>query len=248
LFRALLISPFERARISSSLDFKQRAEDSMDSDEALKHYRHLRALTNRHQNSALDCLARPAVLRIARSMGMVRGRSMLAESNEEMSLILDLAAHTAGPGRSRAIDRYAKAIAGSVDADEMQLIEAICAAQFSIWRIERRHEVAGLVVTDMMRDRETWLMDEALTGSAEEGVTFAARLCWPADFAISCGVLVPVYRGLMEGVFPECARWLATNELAWVAGDPKFAAAVYRHAIEAGTLENVRFKEVAAAA
>ena len=179
---------------------------------------------------------------------MARGRSLLAESDEEMSLLFDLALHTAGPGRSRAIDRYAKATMGSVDADETQLIKAICAAQFSLWRIERRHEVAGLVVTDMLRERETWLMDEALTDSGEDGATFVARLCWPAEFAISCGVLVPVYRDLMEQVFFDCARWLLADDLARVSDDPKFAAAVFRNAIAAGALANVRFKEVAAAA
>lgn len=108
-----------------------------------------------------------------------------------MTLIFDLAVHTAKPGRSRAIDRYARAAALSPGTDEARTLEAICAATFSIWRIDRHHEAAGLIVTDMLRETETWLVDEALTASGQPGLAFAGRLCRPAEFAMTCGIVGP---------------------------------------------------------
>lgn len=92
-----------------------------------------------------------------------------------MTLIFDLAVHTARPGRSRAIDRYAKAAALSPGSDEANALDAIRPAEFSLWRIEPHHQTAGLVVKDTLRDKEAWLVDESLTDIAEPG-RFCCRL------------------------------------------------------------------------
>src|ERR1043165_7927675 len=39
-----------------------------------------------------------------------------------------------------------------------------------------------------------------LEASASEGLSFAGRICEPDRFAMSCGVVVPVYREMMEEV------------------------------------------------
>ena len=33
-------------------------------------------------------------------------------------------------------------------------------ARFSVWRINQRHETAGLIITDVLREAEVWLVDE----------------------------------------------------------------------------------------
>jgi hypothetical protein len=115
----------------------------MQREEILERYRHLRAISTRHHSAALDCLARPAILEQARHLRLAYGQALVAESEEEMTLIFDLAIHTAKPGRSRAIDRYAKAAALSSGSGEARVLEAMCGARFSIWRIERYHEPPG---------------------------------------------------------------------------------------------------------
>ena len=212
-------------------------------EDILDRYRHLRAISTRHQSAALDCLARPAILERARHLGLAYGQALVAESEEEMTLLFDLALHTAKPGRSRAIDRYAKAAALSDDSDEGHTLAAMCGARFSVWRIERHHEVTGLIVTDVLRGSETWLIDEALTISAHAGLAFASRLCWPAEFAMTCGVVVPVDAELMEEVVVDTHTWLQRSEPNQWADDHRFAAAIYRTAIEAGIMDSVEFKE-----
>jgi hypothetical protein len=220
----------------------------MQREEILDRYHHLRAISTRHHSAALDCLARSAILERAKLLGLVYGQALVAESEEEMTLIFDLAVHTAKPGRSRAIDRYAKAAALSSGCNEARTLGAICQARFSVWRIKRHHEVAGVIVTDVLRDSETWLVDEALTMCAQPGLAFASRLCWPAEFAMTCGVVVPVDAELLEDVVVDSTTWLRHGEPNQWADDPRFAAAIYRTAIDAGIMESVEFKETTTAA
>lgn len=213
----------------------------------LDRYRHLRAICTRHHTAALDHLARPAFLEQAKHLGLAYGKVLVAESEEEMTLIFDLAIHTAKPGRTRAIDRYAKAARFPAGSDEAQTLEAMRQARFSVWQIARRHETAGIVVTDLLRDRETWLVDEALTRCAQPGLAFAARLFWPTTFALTCGVVVPVDAELIEDALFDGTAWLRHAEPEQLADDPRFAATIYRTALDDGIMDHVAYQETAPA-
>jgi hypothetical protein len=105
---------------------------------------------------------------------------------------------------------------------------------------EERHATAGLIVTDVLREAEAWLIDERLEASASEGVAFAGRLSQPEDFAMTCGVVVPVDRSLIEEVILDTFAW-RRGDAEQVAQDPRFAIAIYRTAIDNGTMGGVTY-------
>lgn len=216
-------------------------EDAMTRDEILDRYRRLRAIGTRHHSAALKFLSRAAILVLAKRLGLTLGGTLVTESEEEMTLAFDLALYTATDGRSRALDRYARAVRPAPGSDEARMLDAMRNARFSIWRLERRHDTVGLIVTDVLRQVEAWLIDEKLETSAPEGMSFAGRLCAPEGFVMSCGVIVPVDRDLIEEV--------ALDTLAWRRGDPdgvaqdsRFAIAIYRAAIDSGIMASVAYE------
>jgi len=211
-------------------------------EEILTRYRHLRALATRHHSEALKFLSRSAILEQARHLGLTRGKMLVAESLDEMTLAFDLAIHTARPGHSRAIDRYARAAQLPPGSDEFVVLEAMRQARFSVWRVERRHEIAGLIVQDLLRQDEAWLVDEALEQSAPEGMVMAMRLCTPDAFAMTSGIIVPVDREVMEEVLDQVLPRVR-GEPDQVANDRRFASAIYRIAVANGLMERVSFEE-----
>src|SRR5258708_10506217 len=94
---------------------------------------------------------------------------------DELTLAVDLAIHTAPAGRSRAIDRYARSARLAQGSDEALVLEAMCNARFAVILVQRRHQAAGLIVTDIFRQIELWLVDEGLELSLPEGAAFATR-------------------------------------------------------------------------
>jgi hypothetical protein len=163
---------------------------------------------------------------------------LVAESEVEMTLVFDLALYTAQEGRSQALDHYARATPLPPGSDAARMLEAMRHARFSVWRINRRHEAAGLIITDVLREAEVWLVDEQLEASAPQGLSFAGRICEPDRFAMSCGVIVPVYRELIDEVARDMLAW-RRGDPEHVAQDPRFAIAIYRAAIDSGILNNV---------
>lgn len=212
----------------------------MDREGILDRYRRLRDIGSRHLEAALGFVSRQAVLEHARRLGLAEGRSLVADAVEDLTLAFDLAIYTAKDGRSRAIDRYARAARLPEGSDERLMLEAMRHARFSIWRMVRRHAAAGLLISDLLRRGDgTWLVDEALEPFADRGgLAFAGRLCEPGGegFAIATGATVPVDADIMQevGFDPVLMRH---EDPARSAEDPRLAAAIYRAVLTSGMME-----------
>ena len=178
----------------------------------------------------------------ARRLGIVRGRTLILDSEDEFTLVYDLALYGRQGGRKRPLDRYASSQRLSSDFDEARVLEAMLAARFVLIRLERRHPEAGMIVTDLLSDEEFWLVDEGMEASMPVGFKIATRVFSPEDFHMAAGVFVP-----LQGLFLMSA--LARRPLLSrmnpdeAAQDRRFAEAIYREAIHAGAMERVRFQD-----
>ena len=83
------------------------------------------------------------------------------------------------------------------------MFEAMRRARFSIWRIERRQGAIGLMVADVLRKAEAWLVNEGRVASARDGTIFASQLCEPRSFAMAGGVIVPVDGDMIDSVVAD---------------------------------------------
>jgi hypothetical protein len=75
---------------------------------------------------------------------------------------------------------------------------AVRRARFSIISSVRQHTVAGLIVKDLFRGFEFWLVDEGLESSLPDEAVLATRLYTLEGFAMTAGVLVPLDIELIE--------------------------------------------------
>lgn len=217
-------------------------------NEIVARYRHLRAISERHHTGALGLVTQTGMMEHARHLGLAQGRrTLLLGNEEEMILVFDLAIYTARRGRSRAIDRYARSASLAAGSDDALVLEAMRQSRFSLWAIEGWHDVAGVIVTDLLRGGEIWLLDQNLAQSAATGMVFASRMCRPEDYAISCGVIVPASTALMEDLLFRFPGSLGHTDADRFAQDPRFAAAVYRTAVNLGIMDSVEFRAPAMA-
>jgi hypothetical protein len=161
---------------------------------------------------------------------------------DELNYVHDLVIHTAPAGRSRAIDRYARSAHFGAKSDEALMLEAMRMVRFAILAIERRHETAGLIATDLFRREQIWLVDIGLEASMPEGM-IATRLYTPERFSMTAGVNVPFELGLIEDLSAELPRHLRQIELTTLIDDRRFAETLYRIALADGIMDRVVYQE-----
>jgi hypothetical protein len=208
----------------------------------LTRYRYLREIGKRHNSAVMGFVSNDTVLAHARRLGLASGRTFLLDSMDEMTLVFDLVIHTASTGRSRAIDRYARSTSFPRGSDEAAVLEAMCNACFAIIVVKERHPAAGLLVTDVFRETDFWLVDEGLEMSLDEKTPYATRYYKPYEFAMTAGVGMPVDEVLLEeagAMIPQ----LKAKSPAEMVGDRRFAEAIYRAALAAGIMETVRYQD-----
>ena len=209
--------------------------------EVRRYYRHLRAISTRHHSAIIPFISSASFLEQAKRLRLTTDGVLISNSMEALTLVYDLAIYAAKPGRSRAIERYARTTQLAPDSEEMRVLEAMCGAQFSIWRIEHKHHIYGLVATDLLRQNEIWLIDEAMTASVRNGVRFAGRLSHLEHFTITNGVAVPVVGVLMEqAVADAIAR--TSKDPNHASETANFAADIYRAALDDGAIDRVLFR------
>ncbi len=211
--------------------------------EVLARYRRLREISKRHHSAVLKFLSGDAVLKHARRIGLAKGKTLVLDSIDHLSFAFDLAIHTSALGRSRAIDRYSGSARLAPGSDEALVLEAMQEARFCVICVERKHDTAGLIVKDLFRRTELWLLDEGLEKSLSPGDTFATRLYTPEDFSMTAGVPVPIDADLLADAFlqlPHSLRKLTAEAVE----DRRFAEALYRVAFADALMEGVAFQEL----
>jgi hypothetical protein len=210
--------------------------------EVIARYRILREISKRHHSKVLDFLSPDAIFHHGRRLGLLVGKMFVLDNMDDLNLAFDLAIHTAPTGRSRAIDRYANAARLAPGCDEALVLDAMCRARFAIVRIERRHAAAGLIVKDVIRRINYWLVDEGLESSVPDGLIFATRLYTPEGFSMTAGVNVPFDLPLLRDVLAEVPQ-LLRKPPAEVSDDRRFAEAIYRLGLASGVMERVRYRD-----
>jgi hypothetical protein len=218
--------------------------DASTLDDVVTRYRHLREISTQHHSGILKLVSPDALLRVARRLGLARGKTLILEDIDERTYVYDLAVYTAQAGRSRAIDRYARSVQFGAQSDEMLVLQAMRAARFSILHIERRHETAGLIAQDLFRRSQVWLVDIGLESSMAGGEIIVTRLFTPDQFSMTAGVIVPFEVEELEDVCDLLPRRVGDTQIDMAIDDRRFAEAVYALALASGVTDRVGYLDV----
>jgi hypothetical protein len=210
--------------------------------ELLVRYRRLREIGKQHHSALLKFIAKDAVLSQARRLCLAKGKTLLLNSWEDMNLVFDLLIYTAPQHRTRGIDRYARATKFALESNEGLVVQAMQNARFSIITFTRRHPIAGLIVKDLYRGIECWLVDEGLEGSLPIGAVLATRLYSVDDFAMTTGISVPLDGELIMHVIADTPQ-LHRKKPEYVIDDFRFAEAIYRAAVVSGSVAQIVYQD-----
>jgi hypothetical protein len=226
-------------------DANEQQSPTSSRGEVLARYRHLREISKQHHSQAMHSLSKDAILQHARRLGLARGRTLVLDSMDELTFAFDLAIYTAPAGRSRAIERYARSAKFAVGSDEALVLETMCNAHFTLAIVQCRHQAAGLIVKDLLRNVEVWLVDEGLEKSLSAGSIFATRYYTPDRFSVTAGVVVPLGSDVFMSALEACPQ-LSRKSPIEALEDRRFAEALYRVAIADGIAESVIYQETPA--
>ena len=176
----------------------------------------------------MQAVPRPKLLEHAGRLGLSVEDEMAQPSEEELAFAFDLAAYTAPPGRSRAIDRVAKQHA-RLPGEAALVLNGLSRSWLSVFQVIGPHPEAGFILEDAMLGGEAWVVDEALAEHSEAGTVLALRLARIVGFAITCGVVAVLDEAMLARL-----RQLVRDggvDAADLVAEPRFAERMWLHAL-----------------
>ena len=158
--------------------------------EVLAQYRPIRAGIRRVLREAAKACGRADLDRAVKQVAPWAETAEI-EDDATAEMLVDVALFEPNQRGRRAFDRFLADRGERLDAADRALAERMAGAWFSIFRVARRHEAAGLWLEDMLAgDRRLWLVDEALEASAPEGAVLGMRLFEAGPFHAGFGIIV----------------------------------------------------------
>lgn len=218
------------------MDRSTFGEGEVERAEVITRYRRLRELSRKHGDAILKRLPKKTVLDWGKRVGLVRRKTFIASSIEEMALAFDLALFSTRPGKISPVERYRRTSEFPVGSEDDLVVDAMCRSRFSLFLVKRRHLAAGLILEDLLRQEEVWLMDEGFEQTVPDGNVLASRVTKPDAFHMTTGAAIPITRGAMEDV---AAAFPSPDASLTDGTNVRFIETVYRSAVSHGLMGRV---------
>ena len=94
----------------------------------------------------------------------------------------------------------------------------------------------GLILQDLLRQEEVWLLDEGFEQTVPDGATLASRVTKPDAFHMTTGATIPISRNAMEDV----AAASPSLDASFADGtNVRFIETVYRSAVTHRLMDTV---------
>src|SRR3954451_1891652 len=139
----------------------------MTRDEALTLYRPIRAGIQRTLKAAVESCSDADVKRAAKQLGVWCNGRIEVPNETAIDMVSDLALFEPNQRGIRAYDRCLLDHRQALHKADLALAQQMASARFSLFRILRRHDLAGVWVDDVINPAESiWVLDQGLEISA----------------------------------------------------------------------------------
>jgi hypothetical protein len=179
-------------------DHKSAHPHQVERDQLFQTYDKLRRINTEHQSKlATQLLEKNAIASIAKCIGIMDADGGVFVDDDENDIFealapaFDLALYAPDGEGQNAVQHYAQEMLPLLTEKERCVLAAMGDAKFSIFRVDRKHEIAGVWLTDTVNGGEVWLVDRGFDANAQPGMIVGTRLFKPDDFWMSTGLAVP---------------------------------------------------------
>ena len=164
------------------------------------HYRRLRATLFARHNAITKALPRPIFQQAAKSLGVLRGKTLTLGSEGEMQILFDYAIYSPRINGLNFVQRFLTTLPPTDDPDEQAVQTAMGKDRFSMFQAERVLPGMGLEFRDLVRGDALFVVDEGLSRTMHQGVAFGGRLIPFSNFWIVTGAGFPMSEEVVKTV------------------------------------------------
>ena len=161
-------------------------------DELRSRYQQIRQVTQRVSNMLVEGLSKDVLHEGARKLGVLRGDTLVFSTEMEATVLMDYCIYEVRRNGRNAVEQYLIDSPPNEDSPELEVLNAMQHAFYSVFLVESVEPRLGLRMRDIRTDETLLLADLAMASSAVPNALLASRVLPFSDFHITGGAALPI--------------------------------------------------------
>jgi hypothetical protein len=190
----------------------------------------------------LERLSKETLHEGASKLGMLEGKTIVFNTEDESSLLMDYCLYDVKRGGRNAVEQYLIDSPPAADSDEMICLQAMQRAKYSVFVVESVQQGLGVSVRDLISDETQVMVDMGFSDTANPGLLFASRLLFHDGFTMSGGAAIPI-----SVVPPDKINTLSKDLVAAMEhnqGNAPDPAPLIRACIQRGCASHIQYQDI----
>ncbi|MEI7701624.1 MAG: SEC-C metal-binding domain-containing protein [Planctomycetia bacterium] len=159
--------------------------------EALARYQKLRATSMKLNNRLVNRISKETLYEGARKLGILHGNTIVFDTKDESAVLMDYCIYNVREKGYNGIEQYLIDCPPDPKSDEMNCLQAMQRANYSLFVVESVARGFGVTVRDLLSQEVRLVVDIGFGNSAIPGLVLASRLLPHDGFSITGGAAVP---------------------------------------------------------
>jgi hypothetical protein len=209
----------------------------------IEHYKQQREIAIPFKLKLVKQLPNSAIKECAKKLGILKHNTLVLSCEDEVSVLMDYCLFHFRINKVNVISRYLLLSPPAKDSIEMELLETMQKAYYSLLIVKEVFQNKGVLVFDAVNEKDIFLIDLGLSISADTGMMFASHIIPIGQFYRTSGAMLPIPSSLFEDEIAVIVeKFFIKNDVLSPAQEALFAAQVIRAALKADVMENVRYQ------
>jgi hypothetical protein len=224
-------------------DLADNTQIELPSAKDIERYKQRREIAMTFNHKLVEQLPKSAINECAKKLGLLQRNTLVFSCEDEVSVLMDYCLFHFRINKVNVISRYLLMSPPAKDSIEMELLETMQKAYYSLLIVKKVFQNKGVLVFDFVNEKDIFLIDLGLSISAKGGMMFASHIIPIGQFYRTSGAMLPIPASLFEDEIAAIVeKFFTKNDILSPAQEALFAAQVIRAALKAEVMENVRYQ------
>ncbi len=205
--------------------------------DVVAYYQRIRPTRLRLNNKLVSRLPKDVFNEGAKRIGILRGGTLVFDSEEEMSVLMDYCIYDVYRKERNAVEEYLCECPPDPDSEEMACLQAMQHATFALVVVLRVEPGVGCHVRNMFTEETLLLVDMGFSQTGQPGAVIITRLLDFGNFVVTSGAALPL--GILDD--DELEDWQRKIN-AGTHDDRYDPAPLIRSCLQRGASSNIRYE------
>jgi len=161
-------------------------------NELVNQYKQFRQITRKLHSTLPEYLSKEVFNKCGKKLGLMKRDTLVFNDEQDMAVLMDHCLYDYRENGHNAISRHLADSKTETNTNEHKVLRAMSESFYTLIQIEDVLPGVGVLVNDLLGDRQFLLIDMGFSETAEQKMVIATRLLPFEDFVMTSGAALPV--------------------------------------------------------